>query len=320
MRSRAVLTSTAIFVATGMLAAACGSDADPDPMKAQQWALNSMKLPDAWKDSKGEDITIAVVDTGTDVDHPDLKDHVVAGHDFVDNDDDPKDQNGHGTHVSGIAAAVTDNGVGIAGGAPKAKIMPVRVLGTTGSGDNQTITKGIVWAADHGAKVINLSLGESGLMSRLLKGGILNQAFKYVNGKGAVVVAAAGNDSTIKQPYKLDSPVLVVGAGDQNGNAAPFSNFGAANEVSAPGVHILSTLPTYKTQETLKNTSGYGYLDGTSMAAPYVSALAALLMAQDRTPAQTMQVIRDTAKNPSKDLRLGLGNVDAAAAVSAPKS
>ncbi|MBO2446828.1 peptidase S8 [Actinomadura barringtoniae] len=298
---------------------ACGSDDKADPMAGKQWGLDAMKLPDAWKTTKGKDVVIAVVDTGTDTGHPDLKDHIVKGYDFVSGDDDPKDQNGHGTHVSGIAAAVTDNGVGIAGDAPDAKIMPVRALDTLGSGDNQTITKAIMWAADHGAKVINLSLGESGLMSRFLKGGVLNAAFTYAYGKGAVVVAAAGNDSTFKQPYQVTTPVLIVGASDQDGKPASFSNFGAQQAVSAPGVHILSTLPTYKTQETLKNTSGYGYLDGTSMAAPQVSGLAALLIAQGRSPAQTMQIIRQTAKNPSGDARLGLGIVDAAAAVGAPK-
>ncbi|MCZ0980284.1 S8 family serine peptidase [Streptomyces diastatochromogenes] len=242
---------------------------------------------------------------------------LVAGHDFVDGDDQPKDLNGHGTHVAGIAAAHTDNGVGVAGGAPGAKIMPVRVLGADGSGSNANITQGIVWAADHGAHVINLSLGESGLMARLLKGGTLNQAIAHANAKGAVVVAAAGNDSTVLQPYKVDTPVLVVNAADEKGQPASFTNFGAQNAVSAPGVDILSTLPTYTTKETLKDTSGYGKLSGTSMASPYVSAVAALLHHQGLDPAAIMRTIRDTAANPGQVLKLGLGNVDAAAAVKA---
>ncbi|MFI6521043.1 S8 family peptidase [Spirillospora sp. NPDC050679] len=299
-----------------MAAAGCGSGTEADPMRDQQWALNAMKLPDAWKrEATGKGVTIAVVDTGADLGHPDLKDSLVAGYDFVDNDDEPKDQNGHGTHVAGIAAAVTDNGTGIAGGAPDAKIMPVRALNTLGSGDNATITKAIVWAADHGAKVINLSLGESGLMSRLIKGGVLNQAFSYAHGKGAVVVAAAGNDGTVKQPYKVTTPVLTVGASDQRGRPAEFTNVGAQDQVTAPGVGILSTLPTYRTPETKNDTSGYGKLDGTSMAAPYVSALAALLAGQGESPDQIMQTIRRTAANPAGDPRLGLGIVDAAAAV-----
>ncbi|MEU9995442.1 S8 family serine peptidase [Streptomyces sp. NPDC050848] len=169
-------------------------------------------------------------------------------------------------------------------------------------------------------RVINLSLGESGLMARLLKGGILNQAVSAANSKGAVVVAAAGNDSTALQPYRLDTPVLVVDAADQDGRPASFTNFGAQDAVSAPGVGILSTLPTYTTKETLKNTSGYGRLDGTSMASPYVSAVAALLHHQGLEPAAIMSTIRATASNPRQLPKLGLGNVDAAAAVRAARS
>ncbi|MGW5866721.1 S8 family peptidase [Streptomyces sp. NPDC055239] len=308
------LTATLLLAAT-----ACGEDSRTDPMRDQQWALDALKLPDAWDKAKGDDTVIAVVDTGVDLDHPDLKGRLVDGHDFVDGDDEPKDMNGHGTHVSGIAAAHTDNGVGVAGGAPGAKIMPVRVLGAGGTGENADITKGIVWAADHGADVINLSLGESGLMARLLKGGTLNAAITHAHDKGAVVVAAAGNEGTALQPYKADTPVLVVGASDQDGKPADFSNFGAQQAVSAPGVGILSTLPTYRTRETLKDDSGYGELDGTSMAAPYVSAVAALLHQQDRTPDQIMTAIRSTAKNPDELAKLGLGIVDAKAAVASAK-
>lgn len=319
-RPRPAAAIAAILLLATATATACGEDSKPDPMRDQQWALDALKAPDAWDKTKGDDTVIAVVDTGADLDHPDLKGRLVDGHDFVDGDDDPKDMNGHGTHVSGIAAAHTDNGVGIAGGAPGAKIMPVRVLGAGGTGDNADITKGIVWAADHGADVINLSLGESGLMARLLKGGVLNKAITHAHGKGAVVVAAAGNEGTALQPYKVDTPVLVVGASDQDGKPAEFSNFGAQQAVSAPGVGILSTLPTYRTRETLKDDSGYGELDGTSMAAPYVSSVAALLHQQDRTPDQIMKAIRDTAKNPDDLAKLGLGIVDAKAAAASAKN
>ncbi|MER8046824.1 S8 family serine peptidase [Streptomyces sp. NPDC094032] len=311
---------TALTALTAAVTTGCGSDdAEPDPLRGDQWALDALKMPAAWDTERGDDTVIAVVDTGVDLDHPDLKGRLVDGYDFVDNDDQPKDLNGHGTHVAGIAAAHTDNGVGVAGGAPGAKIMPVRVLGADGSGTNENITKGIVWAAQHGADVINLSLGESGLMARLLKGGVLNQAIAVANSKGAVVVAAAGNDSTILQPYELDTPVLVVNAAGENGAPASFTNFGAQNAVSAPGVDILSTLPTYTTKETLKNTSGYGELSGTSMASPYVSAVAALLHQQGLDPAAIMKTIQQTASNPQKLPKLGLGNVDAAAAVAAGK-
>ncbi|WP_353943461.1 S8 family peptidase [Streptomyces sp. HUAS MG91] len=315
MRTR---TPLAFCLAAVLLltATACGDDdSKPDPMRDDQWALDALHLPDAWSTSKGDDTVIAVVDTGADLDHPDLKGRLVDGHDFVDNDDEPKDLNGHGTHVSGIAAAHTDNGVGIAGGAPGAKIMPVRVLGADGSGSNDNIIKGIKWASDHGADVINLSLGESGLMAKLLKGGILNAAIKYAYGKGVTVVAAAGNDGDDVQTYKVGTPVLVVGASDTNGAPASFSNFGVDDAVSAPGVDILSTLPTYRTKETLKDTSGYGKLSGTSMASPYVAAVAALLHQQGLKPDEIMSTIRSTAKNPKNVSKLGLGIVDAEAAV-----
>ncbi|MCX3058828.1 S8 family peptidase [Streptomyces beihaiensis] len=319
-RTRAALAAVALL--TG-LATACGDDGGggsggrPDPMRGRQWALTSLKLPGAWGRSKGDDTVIAIVDSGVDLDHPDLKGRLVAGYDFVDHDDKPNDEYGHGTHVAGIAAAHTDNGVGIAGGAPGAKIMPVRVMGADGTGSKADITKGIVWAADHGADVINLSLGEGPLMSNLLRGGILNQAIQHAHDKGAVVVAAAGNDSSRTQPYKIGTPVVVVNASDQNGNPASFSNFGAQNAVSAPGVGILSTLPTYPVALTEKdgNTSGYGELDGTSMAAPYVSAIAALLHHEGVKPDDIIKDIRDTAKNPRSRPRLGLGVVDAQAAV-----
>ncbi|NML52302.1 S8 family serine peptidase [Streptomyces sp. R302] len=317
MRRRSAAVLTALAVLTAAFATGCGSDDEPDPLRSRQWALDSLKLPDAWGTDQGDDTVIAVVDTGVDPGHPDLKGRLVDGYDFVDGDDDPKDLNGHGTHVSGIAAAHTDNGIGIAGGAPGAKIMPVRVLGADGSGSDANITKGIVWAAQHGADVINLSLGESGLMARLLKGGVLNDAISFANGRGAVVVAAAGNDGTLLQPYELTTPVLVVNAADRNGQPAEFTNFGARNAVAAPGVDILSTLPTYTAKETVGNTTGYGALSGTSMASPYVAAVAALLHQRGLDPAEIMTAIRDTARNPSANPKLGLGNVDAAAAVKA---
>ncbi|MFI9024218.1 S8 family serine peptidase [Streptomyces sp. NPDC053560] len=282
--------------------------------------LDALKLPAAWSvTTGGDDTVIAVVDTGVDLDHPDLSNRLVRGTDIVDGDDTPNDRNGHGTHVAGIAAAATDNGAGIAGGAPGAKIMPVRVLTAAGSGAKEDITHGIVWAAEHGADVINLSLGETGLMAKLLRGGTLNRAITTAHDKGAVVVAAAGNEGAETQPYRLTTPVLVVGASDQDGRPAAFSNFGAQGAVSAPGVAIVSTLPTYTTPLPRDNTSGYGKLDGTSMATPYVSAVAALLHQQGRTPDQIMAAIKETTRNPGQLPELGLGTVDAQAAVKSAK-
>lgn len=297
--------------------AGCGREERTDPLRSKQWALPAIHLPQAWEQGTGDGVTIAVLDTGVDTNHPDLAGRTVAGYDFVDHDGDPRDENGHGTHVAGIAAAATNNGVGIAGAAPDAKIMPVRVLTRAGQGSRTAIADGIVWAAAHGARVINLSLGESGLMSHLLRGGELNAAIGQAAAKGAVVVAAAGNDSELKQPYHLSTPVLIVNASDQDGDPARFTNFGAVGAVAAPGVGIWSTLPTYRTPMTLHNESGYGPEDGTSMAAPYVSALAAMLRADHESVRQTMHDIRATARNPSHDPRLGYGVVNAEAALKA---
>lgn len=303
-----------------------------DGIRAQQWALDAMHTSQAWQTTKGKGITVAVLDTGIDGDHPDLAGSVLEGKDMVGfgakKGDRPWAR--HGTAMAGIIAGHghgAGRGDGVLGIAPEAKILPIRVILEDGDPDRSkarntrgnALADGIRWATDHGADVINLSLGESGLMTRLLKGGVLNNAITHAHDKGAVVVAAAGNEGTALQPYKVDTPVLVVGASDQKGKPADFSNFGAQQAVSAPGVGILSTLPTYKTRETLKNDSGYGELDGTSMAAPYVCAVAALLHQQDRTPDQIMKAIRDTAKNPDHRARLGRGIVDAKAAVAEPK-
>jgi subtilisin family serine protease len=293
--------------------------AKPDPLRSRQYGLDEIGLPAAWKKSGGQGVTIAIVDSGVDLSHPDLTSRLGAGHDFVGNDSTPKDENGHGTHVAGIAAAATENGVGVSGGAPDAKIMPVRVLDSKGSGSQANIGKGIQWAADHGAKVINLSLGESGLAGKLLRGGELNEDIEHAVQRGAVVVAAAGNDGTASKPYRSTTPVLIVGAVDSNRQPAKFSNFGATDAVTAPGVQIDSTLPEYSTEQSDAHGKGYGYLDGTSMAAPYVSAVAALLVAQGRTPQQVIDAIEATAKNPNHVQKLGLGIVDAAAAVASPK-
>jgi subtilisin family serine protease len=273
-------------------------------------------VPTAWARTRGAGVTIAVLDTGVDLQHPDLVPNLVAGWDFVDDDDRPDDPNGHGTHVAGIAAAVADNGIGIAGAAPEAGIMPIRVLDTDGTGSDEVIARGIEWAVGNGADVINLSLGESGFVSRLTKGGALNAAIRYASAAGVVVVAAAGNDSELRRNYRIGVEVIVVNATNELGILAHFSNTGDARALSAPGTRIISTAPVADSTIWPDGTDGWAELDGTSMAAPLVSAAAALLLAAGAVPGDVDELLEAEARTPRRLNALGAGLIDIGAAVS----
>ena len=195
----------------------------PDPRRGSQWALNATSFEATWPITRGS-ITVAVVDSGVRGNHEDLTGTVLPGIDYVDHTDGRQDPNGHGTHVAGIIAATANNGKGIAGGAPGVKILPVRVLDASGSGYSSNVAQGIIWATDHGARVINLSLG--GITASSGTRG----AIKYANSKGAVVLAAAGNDGDgMNQPlYPAAFPeTIAVGAVASNLSHASFSNHGS---------------------------------------------------------------------------------------------
>lgn len=277
-----------------------------------------MRLPDAWETATGAGVVIAVVDTGVDLDHPDLEGKLERGHDYVDGDSRPDDENGHGTHVSGIAAAMTNNGTGIAGAAPDARILPVRVLNAEGVGDPTVIAEAIGWAVDNGADVINLSLGgSSDLLGRLFKNGPANQAIRDADAAGVVVVAAAGNDATFLQAYRRDVPVIVVDASNEVDLPAGFSNFGDPRAITAPGARILSTAPEVETTLWPGGSNGYEEISGTSMATPYVSGVAALLVELGLSPAEIRDVLVETTSDPQGVFVLSAGLIDAAAAVEA---
>lgn len=312
--SPVVSTSQAVGVAPAISSDPPGA---PDPLRVNQWALDAARLPAAWEHSTGSGQVIAVVDTGVDPTHPDLAGKLVGGYDLLTGSTGATDPHGHGTHVAGIAAAAANNGIGIIGAAPEAKVMPVRVLDANGAGSDDTIAAGIDWATEHGANVINLSLGESGLAGRLSKGGPINAAIRRAGAAGIVVVAAAGNDSDRRRVYRIGVPVMVVVASDQNGQPTGFTNTGDLRSIAAPGQDILSTAPIGPTTGWPQGTDGYGTLSGTSMASPLVAGVAALLLAQGRSAEQVITVLADTATNPSADRRLGAGIVDAAAAVTA---
>lgn len=255
-----------------------------DARWAEQYGPAKVQAPAAWDLSTGSSgVTIAVVDTGVQSTHPEFAGRLVAGCDFVNRDALPEDDNGHGTHVAGIAAAAGNNSVGIAGISWGARIMALKALDATGSGTYQQIAQAIVYAADNGAKVINLSLGGSEPSS------VLEDAVNYAVAKGAVVVAAAGNSGTNSPNYPAAyAAAIAVAATDSSNVRASFSNYGSYVDLSAPGVSILSTFLS----------SGYSSKSGTSMAAPHVAGAAALLMSYSSaftTPAQVRAALETSA-------------------------
>ncbi len=323
-----------------------------DPYWGAQWGPRQVNADDAWATSTGAGAVIAVVDTGVDLDHPDLNGKMVPGATFVGCADNGPCGNGdwesalakgeephpHGTHVAGIAAAETDNGTGIAGVARDASIMPIKVLAADG-GSFQEIAAGIRWATDNGADVINMSLGAlpgvqafevTGLISATTK------AIDYANSKGVVVVVAAGNEaSPLCASPSFNDGALCVTSTDRNEAKAWYSNLGVKPDllaVAAPGGQgliscaqdIISTVPAGAEGFCGRATPGYDAYAGTSMATPHVAGVAALLTAQGRSNVEVYDVLTATARTPVTGLRgvysasYGFGIVDAAAAVATP--
>ncbi len=245
--------------------------APDDTYYANQWGLRTIASPLAWDTARSSaDIKIAVLDTGIDAAHPDLKAKVVAAKNFS-SSRKTEDVYGHGTHVAGIAAASTHNAAGIAGVAIHALLLNVKVLGDNGSGSYSGIINGVVWAADNGAKVINLSLGATSPSTALA------DAIAYAVSKGVVVVAAAGNGGSSAPSYPAYVPgCIAVAATGQADTKTSWSSYGDWVDVAAPGDKIFSTMPTKANRLGAKN---YGYLSGTSMAAPFVAGAAAVLAA-----------------------------------------
>ncbi|TET55213.1 MAG: peptidase S8, partial [Actinobacteria bacterium] len=239
-----------------------------DPLFNSQYGLRKISAPAGWDKETGSSnaVKIAILDTGVDLGHPDLAGKIVSGYDFINNDSSPQDDNGHGTHVAGIAAAITNNAVGVSGTSWGANIMPVKVLNRKGSGSYQSVSNGIIFAVDTGARVINLSLGGY-TFSRTLQ-----NATDYAYSRGAVVAAAAGNAGNRSVLYPAGNRnVLGVAATDSNDRRASFSNYNGTVDVSAPGVSVLSTYIGLR----------YAYGSGTSMATPFTSGLAALIFSQN---------------------------------------
>jgi thermitase len=239
-----------------------------DPGYAGQWGAVQTRVNQAWSSVRGASrVVIAVVDTGVTA-TPDLAGRVLDGHDFVNNDDDPRDDSGHGTMAAEVAAANGYNGAGIAGVCWACRILPVKVLGKDGSGSYSDIAEGIRYAADRGANVINLSLSGTD-DSRLLR-----DAVAYATGKGSLVLAAAGNDGSSTLHYPAAVPaVLAVGGETSTGARYPWSNYGSWVDVTAPGCNPSQAL----------NGSIEQYC-GTSSATPFTAGVAGLLASTDPAP------------------------------------
>lgn len=349
-RARGAATSKVAQVAK----AAQASDqvvAPNDTLYPQQWNLHGTKglaAPEAWKTAQGAGVTVAVIDSGI-VKHPDLDANVLPGYDFITEpsiardgngrDSDPTDQgnweeagvcdayseasesNWHGTHVAGSIAAIMNNKRGIVGVAPSTKILPVRALGMCGGYDSD-IADAMVWAAggtvegvpanSNPAKIINLSLGGEGTCPATY-----SKAIAEVNKRGAILVVAAGNDGqdTSKVAPANCGGSIVVGATDQDGKRSDFSNYGKLVDVSAPGSGIMSTVDLGTTVST---GAGYTEYDGTSMAAPQVAGVIALMKSVDPslTAERAKQILKQSSKPLTCDVNAcGSGIVNAASAL-----
>ncbi len=315
---------------------AFGAPNDPDLNK--QWAHPLIDSPAAWDiTTGGASFYIAIIDSGIDLDHPDLAGKIVSGRDYVDGGE-PWDKNGHGTHVAGIAAAVTNNGIGVAGMDWQAQIMPVRVLDAEGRGWVSDITDGITWAYRNGAKVLNLSLGG------LDHSQTMQDAVNSAHAAGSLVMAAMGNcrnydppDCPIVNPTHYPAAydhVMAVAATTKTDTYARYSQYGAHCDIAAPGGEIdywddrdaiFSTLPTYDDfywRTAYGYSKDYGYSQGTSMAAPYVAGLATLVWAvkPSLTPDQVQGVIETAADDlglPGWDPDFGYGRINALTALQA---
>ena len=293
------------------------SQAPNDPMYSQQWNLHSINVESSWQDTKGKGATVAVIDTGIS-EVPDLKETSFAkGYDFVNDREDARDDNGHGTHVAGTIAQSTNNGFGVAGIAYEATLMPLKVLSASGGGTVADIAEAIRFAADHGANVINMSLGGGGESSAMA------EAIDYAHKKGVLVIAAAGNSGQNSASYPARYPhVLGVAALDSSGQKAAYSNFGAGVDVSAPGG---STSEENAAGGILQNTidpstgeSTFAAFQGTSMAAPHVAGVAALVSASGvKDPDEVAAALTQSARKVQDDQlnHYGAGKLDAAAAV-----
>lgn len=275
---------------------------------AYQWHLPRVSAPTAWDTTTGSAaVTVAVVDSGVQATHPDLAGRVLAGYDYVNSDSDPADDNGHGTAVAGVAAAQGNDGIGVAGAAWNVSILPVKVMNSSGSGSYSAIASGITYAADRGARVINLSLGGTSSSSTL------QNAVSYAWNKNCVIIAAAGNNGNSTTVYPAAYPnVIAVSATTSSDALASFSSFGSFVDLSAPGQDITTSWLG----------SSYVTISGTSFSSPLTAGVAALALSVNPTlsNAQVNSLLTSNADDlgaAGYDVYFGAGRLNAARVVAA---
>lgn len=296
------------YVEPDHVAMAVNTANDPYFIAGNQWSLSKIEAPGAWATTVGSSsVVVAVLDSGVRASHPDLSGKVLQGYDFVNSDADADDDNGHGTAVAGITASSTNNGVGMAAVSWNSMILPVKVLGANGSGSYSAMANGITWAADNGARVINLSLGGTA-SSRTLQ-----NAVNYAWNRNIILIAAAGNNGNDIPFYPAAcSNVVAVSATDSADRRPSWSNFGSYVDVAAPGVDIL----------TLQGTSSYANSNGTSFSSPVAAGVVALMAAANPS-LSNVGVVDALLKNNDDigaagyDVYYGHGRVNARRAVAA---
>ena len=257
-----------------------------DAKQRSGWGITTFELLRHWEYTQGEGVTIAVLDTGCDLDHPDLIENLLEGVNFINTRKPPEDGNGHGTHVVGTLVA-SHNDIGVVGVCPKAKVIPIKVLDDKGNGNLLSVAKGIRWAADNGVDIITMSLGAPMKVQQVRK------AIQYAASKGIPTFVAAGNAGKTKEVFYPANyeETIAIGAIDKDFRRADFSNTGENLDFMAPGVDIFSTVPD----------DWYATLSGTSMACPFAVGVAALVLSwvkqgKAKIKLETVQDYRDFFK------------------------